>query len=517
MNATPWRRLHSRMIWVDAVQSVVSLMPTGFAVWVVGMEPTLGNMWPVLAIAAFGVLGATADALRWVFTRYRVTEDYVERRTGVFVRRYRSVRRDRIRSVDTEAKLRHRLSGLRVVKIGAGQQSSAGESAFDLDAVHTDDAAALRRELLWGEAPSAPAPAVDAGPAALEPEEKQVLARLRPGWVVYNMFNIWAYLMALGLLWGAYWLGTAVGFDVGGFIEGLVDWEALGWGRSIVVGALVVGAVGAVGLGVNFFTENWNFELARVPGENGTLLRTRQGLFKTREVNRDDTRLRGIQISEPLLWRWMGMADTNVVTTGLDLWSMSQPTTILPRGPIGVARPVAAAVLGVHESPLEVPLARHPRAALRRRMWWATLTAVAVVVLLGWLAANDVVPFAMMWAGVALWPIAVAAAVVAYRALGHAVSGEYLVVRSGLMSRQTTALKRSAVSTVAVRQSLLQRRLGLKTVAAMSAAGWGAYHAPDVPADAAVALASEAAPGLLEPFLVPQTSGARERDMPSRV
>nr|WP_211658121.1 PH domain-containing protein [Phytoactinopolyspora halophila] len=362
---TPWQRLHVRMIWVDAIWTILSLAPSAIAIWVVGVEPTLGNLWPVIAIAVFGVMGAVTDALRWVFTRYRVTNEYVERRTGVFVRRYRSVRRDRIRSVDSTAKLRHRLARLRVVSIGAGQQAAAGESALALDAVTKDDAEGLRRELLS-------AAGSETEPRAHDDEEpdKQVFARLRPHWVVYNVFNVWAYVMAAGLLWGGFWLASTFGIDVVGFLDALADWEALGWGWTITIAVLVTGALGVVGLAVNFFTEYWNFELARVPGERGTLLRTRRGLFQTREVNRDDTRMRGVEISEPVLWRWMGMADTNVITTGLDRWSISQPATILPRGPIGVARPVAAAVLGRHPGPLDAPLERHPRAALHRRMWW---------------------------------------------------------------------------------------------------------------------------------------------------
>ncbi|MDP2712186.1 MAG: PH domain-containing protein [Solirubrobacteraceae bacterium] len=503
----PWQRLHSRMIWVDAVQTLLSLVPAGVALWVVGFEQGIGSLWPVVAIAVFGVLGAVSDSLRWIFTRYRVTDEYVELRSGVFVRRYRSIRRDRIRSVDAEAKLRHRLSGLRVLKIGAGQQSAAGESALSLDAVVKQDAERLRRALLRGpdrpvadDLDEADGAAGDA--AAQEREHEHVFARLRPEWVIFNMFNVWAYVMALGLLWGAYWVTTMFGLDVGGFVEGLLDWEALGWGWTIAIGALVVGIVGVVGLALNFFTEYWNFELARVPGEKGTLLRTRRGLFKTREVNRDENRMRGIQISEPLLWRWMGMADTNVVTTGLSVWSMAQPTTILPRGPIGVARPVAAAVLDVPASPLDVPLRRHPRAALRRRLWWATLCSAIVTAVLGWLAVTDVVAPAALWAGVALWPVALGCAAVAYRALGHAIAGDYLVVRSGLVSRATTALQRPAVSTIVLRQSLLQQRLGLKTVSAMTAAGYGGYDAPDVAADEAIGFAADAAPGLLEPFLV---------------
>ncbi|QSB04356.1 PH domain-containing protein [Natronoglycomyces albus] len=497
----PWSRLHSRMIWVDVVQTIVSLSPAIIVVTVFDADLTWGSMWPALAIAAFGVIGAVADALRWFFTRYRVTDDYVERRTGVFVRQYRSVRRDRIRSVDTEAKLRHRLSGLRVVTIGAGQQSTAGEAALSLDALLKTDAQYLRSVLLHGEAHTQQA-AQSAANGEKPPEEVTVFARFKAWWVLYNVFNIWAYAMALGLLWGSFWLVSTFGFDMSAFIGGLLDWDALGWGWTVAIGLASVGVIGVIGLGINYFTTYWNFELARLPGENGTLLRTRHGLFRQREVNRDENRMRGVQISEPVLWRWMGAADTSVITTGLDVWSTDEPTAILPRGPIWVARPVAAAVLGVRPNPLETPLRAHPAAALRRRIWWALLVVSSIVGVLGWFHVNDLVPGWAVWAGLGVAPVALLAALVAYRALGHAVVGRYVVVRSGLLSRATSALDRSSVSTIAVRESLLQRRLGLKTVSAMTAAGWGIYEAPDVAAQEAVAFADAAAPGLLEPFLV---------------
>ena len=75
------------------------------------------------------------------------------------------------------------------------------------------------------------------------------------------------------------------------------------------------------------------------------------------------------------------------------------------------------------------------------------------------------------------------------------------MVRSGLTTRTTTALRRDAVSTIAVRRSLLQRRLGLATVSAMTAGGWGAYEAFDVAADDSSRLAAEFAPGLVDELL----------------
>lgn len=510
----PWRALSSRVIWVDLTRSGLSLLPGVIAVYIVGIEPSLGTLWPFLLIAVVGVTGAVADVVRWLFTRYRVTETEIERRTGVLVRRHRSVPLDRIRSVDTHAVLRHRIARLRVLTIGAGQQASAGEAAFVLDALTRDDAEQLRRLLIREQiAAAAPVSAVRAAAAESAPDaghdeppqEIEVLATLRPWWVVYNLFSIWSFLTGAGLLWGAYWLASTVGINLVAVAERLIDWDRVGRLGTVVIALVGGGAIGAMGMGVNFLTSNWGFTLSRTRSEDSSYLRTRRGLFSTREVNRDERRMRGVSIGEPLLWRWMGMADTNVITTGLGLWDSAQPTAILPRGPRSVALEVAARALG-GSPPLDRPLPRHPRAALRRRLWWATLLAVGGVGFVALPVATGAAPTWVLWTAIGLWPLALCAAVVAYRALGHAICGDYLIVRAGLMSRTTSALRRDAVSTIAVRQSVLQQRLGLSTVSAMTAAGWSAYEAPDVAAEEAVSLAARAAPGLVDEFLHSETA-----------
>lgn len=528
-----WQRLSSRVIWVDLAQSVLSLVPGTVAIFVVGFEPSLSALWPFVLVAVVGGVGAVADIVRWMFTRYRVTATQVERRTGVLVRRHRTLRRDLVRSIDIHARLRHRLAGLRVVTIGAGQQTGADESALFLDALARGDAARLRVLLLDRRSPAEsgdatqealaheePAGGDAAGEAAGEAAAREaasseaaadrqapgepaaeVFATLRPWWVVHHMFGIWAYLMAAGLLWGLYWFAAAFGVDLLEVAADVADRGSLGRPGTVAVAVIVVGLIGALAMGVNFFTTYWRFELARVRTGGTSQLRTRHGLFSTREVGRDEARMRGLSIGEPLLWRWMGMADTNVVTTGLGLWKMAQPTAILPRGPVRVARAVAARVLG-SPSPFDAPLAAHPPAALRRRLWWAAWVAAVPVAIVAVPVASGAAPAWVLWAALAVWPIAPPGAVVAYRALGHAIAGDHLVVRAGLLNRTTSALRRDAVSTVAVRQSLLQRRLGLSTVSAMTAAGWGAYEAPDIPAHEAVAFAAQAAPGVLDEFVV---------------
>lgn len=513
----PWRRLSYRVIWVDLARSLVATIPLPIAL-ALGVPPELGTMLPFLILAAVGVLGAVVDLVRWAFTRYRVTPTHVERRTGVLVRAHRTIRRERIRSVDTEAKLHHRIGGLRVVTIGAGQQTAAAESALHLDALATSDAVRLREELLHihgRPAPEAPlepedAAADDAVPDAAVPEsaapradEEQhttVLATFRAWWVVYHLFSIWAYVMAAGLLWGGYWFAMTFGVDLLQLSGRVIDRDALDPVGTAVAVLVIGGVVGAVAMGIYYLVSFWRFELARVRTEGTTFLRTRRGLLNTREVNRDEARMRGLSIGEPLLGRLIGMADTNVVTTGLSVWDPSEPTAILPRGPIGVARRVAGQVLGA-PSPLDAPLRRHPRAALVQRLLRATGIGAVAAAVVAAPVLTGAVPAWVGWVPLGVWVLGLLGAVIAYRALGHAISGDHLVVRSGLTTRTTTALRRDAVSTIAVRRSLLQRRLGLATVSAMTAGGWGAYEAFDVAADDSSRLAAEFAPGLVDELL----------------
>lgn len=485
-SAEPWHRLSARMIVVDLVWSLLAVSPTVLAFVVFDVPMNGATVGPLAFIAVTGVGGAVADVIRWITTRYRVTDDYVERATGLFVTRYRSIRRDRIRSIDLDAKLRHRLAGLRVVLVGAGQQSAAAQSALSLSAVTRVDAEALRARLL--------------GREAEESDEREVLATFHGWWAVYHTVGVWALLLAAGLVWGGGWFLATFGVDVVRLTGGLLDTGEHGWPRVLLTGFAFMAVAGAIAGAVRYVSAYWDFELARVATGSGTALRTRHGFFRTREVNRDDARLRGLMISEPVLWRWIGMTDTEVVTTGLSIWSSNAPSSILPRGPRPVALGVAAQVLG--DDLMATPLARHPAAALRRRLvWmsvvWAVATATALYL---WRAPGipGVVPASI---GATL-PVLLLGAFVAYRALGNAIVGPYAIVRSGFLARRTVALQRAAVSTVKVRESVLQRRLGLRSVGLATAAGWGEYAAPDLARADAVALARDAAPGLLDPFIV---------------
>ena len=88
-----------------------------------------------------------------------------------------------------------------------------------------------------------------------------------------------------------------------------------------------------------------------------------------------------------------------------------------------------------------------------------------------------------------------------YRSLGHTYVAGYVVSRLGSLVRRRTALATDGVIGWNLRSTFFQRRLGLTTLAATTAAGRQAYHVSDVATADAVRFADGCVPGLLGEFL----------------
>lgn len=484
-----------------------------------------GMPWPAAAALALGgALVVTAAAagveyLRWRATRFRVTADRFELLFHLVLTRRRSLSRDRIRTVDISANPVQRLCGLAAVVIGTGQHAGSGEADIKLDAVSRQRAEDLRVQLLSrtpAAATAGAAAAVAGESAGHESPGNRSLAVLDWSWVAYAPLSLLTPALA-GAAAGAVlnvsgWFGVDEG-AAAELVAGFVRAAALAGVLVILGGALTAGAVGAVLLFVEMW---WGYRLEREPG--GTL-RLRRGLFTTRSLSLEERRLRGVEIVEPLGVRLARAARVDAVATGMRQDTQGRrpdQRTLLPAAPRAVAERVAAAVVHRQRSPTaEVQLVRHPVAALHRRVRWALAAVVAVVaaaavpaVVLGSVfgdVADEAVGGMLAALPVVVAVLAAPGALLlardAYRNLGHGISGEHLVRRVGTVRRSTVALQRSGVIGWTVRQSYFQRRVGLVTLIATTAAGDGAYAVPDADAAEALCFADEAVPGLLAPFL----------------
>ncbi|MGQ4733483.1 PH domain-containing protein [Streptomyces sp. Ju416(a)] len=488
-----WHRLDPRTVLVTAL--VVAGVVAGAAIPV-----TLGlTRWFSLPVAVLQVLAgavlvigvaAGADRVRWHRTRYRIGTECVDLHTGLLLVKRRSLARSRIRTVDLTANLMLRLLGLVTVRIGTGEQGS--ESTLVLDPVTRAEGERLRLLLLERAATASPGV-----------HREGELAVLDPRWIRYAPVSFVAPMLG-GAAAGAVmqvsdWIGAqgqVIEWVGDRFRETPLLWTII----VLVLAALVAGVLGALGLWVEMW---WNYRLER---EAGGTLRVRRGLFTSRSISVEEARLRGVDLVEPLGVRLLGAARLDAITTGLAKDHEARNAdhnTLLPAAPRTRADSVAADVLREPDTPTGAALTPHPRAARGRRLRWslaAALGPVLILTLLGALLTPVLLWIALGSAAVGV-PVAVVLALDAYRGLGHALSGRYLVTRSGTVRRSTAALERAGVIGWTVKQSVFQRRAGLLSVTATTAAGGGAYTAHDTDASEGLTFAAEAVPGLLEPFL----------------
>ncbi|RIQ17533.1 PH domain-containing protein, partial [Jiangella rhizosphaerae] len=151
-------------------------------------------------------------------------------------------------------------------------------------------------------------------------------------------------------------------------------------------------------------------------------------------------------------------------------------------------------------------LRRHPASARTRRLRWALAADAVLAAVVVWLAVAA--PVRDFWT-IVLTVLAGACCVAlvllaadAYRSLGHEFDGDFLVARRGSVRRATVYLQRQGIIGWRVSQSVFQRRAGLMTLTATTAAGARRYSVIDADEHEVLEFGAEAVPGLLDPFLV---------------
>ena len=514
------------MLLVHPVREVGRVIPALFGLLVAGRAIGGRQMWWLAPLAVGVVL--TLSVLRWVTTTYRITPEQVQLRTGLLQRKTISTPADRVRTVHVTASALHRLLGLAKVEIGTGSHESG--RGLSLDSLGVREAEGLRAELLHRSAVSSPDMAVASAPGTpaadlpgwpmpmnhetgprdsaqpaheAELSSEAELARLDPRWVRFSPFTMSGVLGAAAIIGIGSRLFDQLGVSAGevgpirqglDYVERNPVWLDLLQGLAALLVLVTLLSVGG------YILSYWGFRLTRHPG--GSLHITR-GLLTTRATSIEERRLRGVEVAEPLLQRAVRAARLSSITTGLKPRAGADggSTLLLPPAPRAVAREVAAQILR-DRAPLDVALTAHGPAARRRRFTRALLGAlvlvVAAMVAISLGASPWLAPAALL--GV---PVAVLLAVDRYQSLGHAIAGRYLVTRAGSLYRRRDVLECDGIIGWNVRQTFFQRRAGLATLTATTAAGRQRYAVTDVPLSLALSLASRALPGLLDDFLAP--------------
>jgi len=432
-----------------------------------------GNpMWTLFGLALIVGYGVA----RWFTTTYRIDTEEVQLRTGVLQRKVLSVPRNRIRSVSTDARLLHRLLGLTVLRVSTGREARP-DAAFALDAVEADQVPRLRAILL----------ADSLAPAEEEPATPdRELARWQPSWLRYSPLSFTGLAMIAAAVGVVYQAGAGAALQNSRLARsGLDAAERFGVAASVVVVAVAVLVVSVVLSVLRSLVTFGNLVLRR----DADLLHLEHGLLRVREHTFDMRRLRGGTLREPLLVRLFGGARVDAVMTGVG--GAGEASLLLPPCPRATAEAVLSDLI-VRPDVVTGALQVHGQAATRRR--WTRALALPGVLLVAMAMLYSRTP---VW----LWPawavLTVCCALLALdrsRALGHRVDAEWLVARAGSLDRRRDCIAAAGIIGWTVRQTLLQRRAGVATLIAATAAGVKRYQVVDVPAELAWSIAAAASP-----------------------
>ncbi|WP_235026727.1 PH domain-containing protein [Dietzia lutea] len=487
----PWERLSWRMLLVYPLGMLTRLLPLFLiSLW---LGSNRSNYWFEIVIVSMVILGGV---LRWLSTSYQVGSTHIILRKGFFSRQVVTVARQRIRSVDTESDLFHRVLRVSIVEVGTGRSDSGKSDAerFRLDAIDTALVEPLRDELLKHRR------ALD--PSLSEEDEVQWgskygedIARWKVTWARFAPFSF----IGFGVLFSLWLITWQMGdmhdriMDLA-VVEGTIAWlDSLGQPWASVGKCVAIWAVAGVLAIITYAIRYGKYALT----DHGQLLYVQNGVLRRKHQALDKARLRGVEMRLPVYLRMLGGGRLEPIMTGTKKGATA--STLLPQAPIKDVRRVAIRILG-DSTPVTVPLRRHPWKAVRRRITRGLLPFWIVAGLIV-LVRIDSGPSADIWVE---WGIPAALvfllllAADRIRMLGHALLPGMLVSSHGSWSAKRTVLEADGIIGWTVTQSVFQRSAGVATVAAATPAGNGVYSVMDIDADEAWALAEALTPGITD-------------------
>lgn len=394
--------------------------------------------------------------IRYLATAYRITDQTVELRGGVLVRRNQAMPRERIQSVSVVTPLIGRFIGVTTVEV-----SAADAEDIRLSYVSASHAEQLRRVLETTRRAASDAPGEG------EPERRQLADIDARRLFVFALTEGWLAVAIVALV-----VGGIVSMVLGFFLPALL-------GAAALAGWPVARALGLIGF------RSW------LEGER---LRLETGLLSRKESEVPLVRIQSVGIHRPLLRRGLGYETVEVVSGDPTVVKENAATSgiVAPLVPIGTWRSLVRELVG--EVPFGEPDLRRssPHTIRRTAVRGCLLTAIAA----------GLVALPAVWSLIPWWVAAVVAGVgvalslaygrARYRILGWLTNEDFLMVRRGVVGRRLQVVPIHKVQDVSVTATIFQRRLGIATVEVDTAGTtWSAVVAIDLPREEARRLADQ--------------------------
>lgn len=227
--------------------------------------------WLPLVLLGIVVIFSVGALVSWRFTRYRIADGDVRVDSGVFIKRSRRVRIDRLQAIDVVQPLFARALGLAELKL---DMAGGSEGRVSLAYLKAADAQALRASLL----------AMAAGLDHRTPEAPE-----RPLVVCDGSAIVGGALLSTPAIVGFCWVAAFI-------VVGVINTAP-----GLLAGALP-GVLGTFNTVWRNIQQHMGFTVSDSPDG----LRLRHGLLETRAQTVPPGRVQAVHIVQPLLWRMFG-------------------------------------------------------------------------------------------------------------------------------------------------------------------------------------------------------------------
>jgi putative membrane protein len=474
------RRLHPGTIalrFVKEAPSTLLALPAGLA-----FASRSGLSGALVLAASLAALLLAVKWLAWRRFRYGVGPAEIVIESGILHRNRRSIPFDRVQDVDIERTFLARLFGLAKVRIETG---AGGKDEGLLDSVSLAEAHRLRETVRGWRSGGAPAGAAEADEADEAPEAAILFAMDVPRVLLFGVFNF-SLIYIAGLFALLQTFDRFLPFDIYDPARwvGLVgDYLPHRWTLGAVAGVLLVAALLGSAAGVlRTLARDYGFTLSL----EGDRFRREQGLFTRSEAVIARRRVQLAVVSGGPLRSLFGWSGLSFQTLGAGTDRSGQQSA----APFATSPEIESVLAQV--TPLRLPpppdLVRVSRRHILRSAAAKLGPALAAILALS------------VWEREALFLLALLPLLAAASALDrhyhrYALEGDLLFVARGVWRRRLWLVPLRNVQSLGLSRGLLQRRLGLATLAVDTAGApmLGGPRIVDLRADVAEALAERIA------------------------
>ncbi|UCZ54843.1 PH domain-containing protein [Bacillus shivajii] len=141
-----WNRQHPIAIFISFLNNLKEMIITFIAVIIFGQAQAGGSTFYIVFFSLILIISLGNGIIRWWTFRYQLFENEIKIKHGLIFRKNRYIRKEKIQSIDINAKLLQRIFGLVEVRIETA--GGGDEPEFKITALKKHEAAMIKEQLL---------------------------------------------------------------------------------------------------------------------------------------------------------------------------------------------------------------------------------------------------------------------------------------------------------------------------------------------------------------------------------